>query len=94
VLRRSGHSAQLRYLLCGIFLPLCLSCAISASGPKPTSNHFRRCCGAARQTGLSLHVRNSMMSELTMCGLIELSLRLRSRSHLTAFQKRWLLGAV
>jgi hypothetical protein len=46
-------------------------------GPKPTSNHFRRCCGAARQTGLSLHVRNSMMGELTMCGHSELLLRLR-----------------
>jgi hypothetical protein len=41
----------------------------SFNGPKPTSNHPRRCCGAARQTGLSLQPRNMMLGEFTVCGL-------------------------
>jgi hypothetical protein len=68
VLRRSGHSAQLRYLLCGIFLLLCLFCAISASGPKPPLNPHSECCGAARHCGLSLQPQNQEIGEFTVCG--------------------------
>jgi hypothetical protein len=43
--------------------------SIDMNGPLRPLTMPSQCCGAARQTGLSLQPRNRVMGEFTQCGL-------------------------
>jgi hypothetical protein len=60
-------------------------------GPLLPFTILESCCGAARQTGLSLQPRNMMLGEFTVCGQSVSSQRLRQWLLSRPFNKLWFL---